>query len=145
MPIFECDKCKRTGDEKNFKKIENLDFCIPCANAYVEEKISAVIATTTNNIDGFSVDRYIDIESIEHVIGTGPISEFTSDVEDFFGRRSSAFERKLKEARELSLKNLKLSCFEKGGNAILGICFNYTEFSGNRIGLITSGTIVKIK
>ena len=34
---------------------------------------------------------------------------------------------------------------KKGGDAVVGIDVDYTEFSGNRIGLIVNGTIVKLE
>lgn len=109
------------------------------------EKINNIIITTTNNIDGYSVKKYIDIESVEIVIGTGLFSEFTTSIQDFLGQRSTAFEGKLKEAKQFAMNKLKEESYNKGGNAIIGIAINYTEFDGNRIGLIINGTIVEIE
>jgi uncharacterized protein YbjQ (UPF0145 family) len=33
----------------------------------------------------------------------------------------------------------------KGANAVVGVDIDYTEFSGNRIGVVASGTIVCIE
>ena len=43
------------------------------------------------------------------------------------------------------MKLLKYNAYKKGGNAVIGIDIDYTEFSGNRVGLIINGTIVKIE
>ena len=100
--------------------------------------------TTTHSIDGHSVKRYLGIESVEFVIGTGVFSEISTDFQDFFGRRSSAFERKLQEAKKTAFDTLAMIAAERGANAILGIDVDYAEFTGNRIGLIVNGTLVEI-
>ena len=96
------------------------------------------------NIDGYKVKKYIDIESVEVVIGTGIISEVVSDFSDAFGMRSTPFESKLAQAKAHALKRLKYIASSKGGDAVIGVDIDYTEFSGNKIGVIVSGTIVKL-
>lgn len=110
-----------------------------------EDAYEKIILTTTNNIDGFRVKKYIDIVSYEYVIGTGPISEFTSGISDFLGERSSSFEIKLKEAKKVSMDKIKLEAYSLGGDAVIGIDLEYASFEGNRIAVIVSGTIVKLE
>jgi uncharacterized protein YbjQ (UPF0145 family) len=100
--------------------------------------------TTTPSLDGYYIKDYLDIESVEIVAGTGMFSEFGGDVADFFGARSTAFEQKLQKAKRTALDKLRYRAFEIGGNAVVGIDLDYTEFSGNRIGLIANGTIVVV-
>jgi uncharacterized protein YbjQ (UPF0145 family) len=107
-------------------------------------KSKEVKLTTTNNIDGYKVKKYINIESIEVVIGTGVFSEFTTSFQDFFGARSTGFEKKLADAKKAAMDLLKIAAVQKGGNAVIGIDLDYTEFSSNRIGIILNGTIVEI-
>lgn len=108
------------------------------------KKIDNIPLTTTMNIDGYKVKKYIDIESVEVVIGTGIISEVVSDFSDAFGMRSTPFESKLAQAKAHALKRLKYIASSKGGDAVIGVDIDYTEFSGNKIGVIVSGTIVKL-
>jgi uncharacterized protein YbjQ (UPF0145 family) len=61
-----------------------------------------------------------------------------------FGKRSSAYEIKLANAKKTALKKLKMIADELGGNAIIGVDLDFTEFTGNKIGVIISGTIVHI-
>ncbi|TGU71420.1 heavy metal-binding domain-containing protein [Geomonas terrae] len=144
-------KCCMCGDEAgflrgiSFQEIKRNDYCSSCATEYVTKAISAIIITTTNHLDGYVVKRYIDIESVEIVAGTGMFSEFGGDVADFFGARSTAFEQKLQKAKRTALDKLKYAAFERGGNAVIAIDLDYTEFSGNRIGLIANGTIVEVE
>src|ERR1017187_416809 len=59
-----------------------------------------VLVATTPSIDGHRIRKYLGIESVEFVIGTGVFSEVTSSIADFFGARSTAFENKLRTAKE---------------------------------------------
>jgi len=104
-----------------------------------------VIITTTPGIDGYRVKRYLGIESVEFVIGTGVFSEMTSSISDFFGARSSAFETKLRAAKQHAMEALKFLAAEKGANAVVAVDLDYTEFSGNRIALIINGTLVLVE
>lgn len=109
------------------------------------EASKAVIVTTTTGIDGYRVAQYLGIESVEFVIGTGIFSEVSSSFADFLGRRSSAFETKLRAAKEEAMKALKYIAAEKGANAVVAVDLDYTEFTGNRIALIINGTLVVIE
>lgn len=143
-----CVKCGQTGGllrDALFVSIKGDDYCPNCATKYVTESIKDIHITTTNNIDGYKVSKYIDIESVEIVIGTGIFSEFSGEISDFFGARSSAFEQKLQKAKKAAFEKLKYLAFEKGGNAVIGIDIDYTEFSGNRIGVVVNGTIVSVE
>jgi uncharacterized protein YbjQ (UPF0145 family) len=154
MPEVKCDSCGKTIEYGGFwslpekaaiVKINEKVYCKRCAQQFVDEAVSRVIMTTTPNIDGYVVKRYIDIDSVEIVIGTGVFSEFSGSVADFLGERSTMFEKKLQTAKQLALKKLKFDAFNKGGNAVIGIDLDYTEFSHNRIGLIANGTIVEVE
>ena len=108
----------------------------------LREQATSVVVTTTPSLDGYIIQKYLGIESVEFVIGTGPISELVSGVQDFFGARSSPFEEKLRAAKETAFETLKIRAVEKGGNAVVGVDLDYIDFSGNRIGLIVNGTVV---
>ena len=82
------------------------------------------------------------IESAEYVIGTGVFYEVVTHVKDFFGFRSSMFQKKLQKAKQEGFEVLKLLAAQKDAKAVVGIDFDYTEFSGNRVALILNGTLV---
>ena len=147
MAKQKCVKCGKEGgafSTISFQKLRGDTYCSECARLYVRHAIAGVQVTTTPSLDGFIVKRYLDIESVEIVVGTGMFSEFSSDFADFFGARSTAFEQKLQSAKRTALDKLRYLAFEKGGNAVIGIDLDYTEFSGNRIGLIANGTVVVV-
>lgn len=112
--------------------------------AALNRKANAVILTTTPSVDGFRVSAYLGIESVEIVIGTGFLSELSGELSDFMGQRSTRFEGKVQEAKGVAVQTLRLRAAEKGADAVIGIDLDYTEFTSNRIGLILSGTMVKL-
>jgi uncharacterized protein YbjQ (UPF0145 family) len=143
-----CARCGEAGGflkDASFINIKNQDHCQRCAKNIFDNAVKSIQITTTNNMDGYKINKYIDIESVEIVIGTGVFSEFGSDISDFFGARSTAFEVKMQKAKKVALERLKYIAFEKGGNAVIGIDIDYTEFSGNKIGVIANGTIVEVE
>ena len=130
---YTCAACKSEKHQDESEKIRKL-----------MQAASKVVVTTTNHVDGYSVNRYLGIESVEVVIGTGLFSEFTSGIQDFLGERSSAFEKKLQAGKQAAFETLTMRAAAKGAHAVIGIDFGYTEFSGNRIGLIINGTLVRL-
>ena len=110
----------------------------------LQEAAERVILTTTNTVDGYYVKKYMGIESVEYVIGTGLFSEVVTEVQDVFGARSSPFEKKLQKAKQEAFEVLKLLAAQKDANAVVGIDLDYTEFSGNRVALILNGTLVQL-
>lgn len=159
MSDLKCAVCQNTYPSKyHFSDIPNV--CTNCKNDPAtreqfpdifekhDEKmrlLETIPITTTNHIDGHQVVKYIDIECVEIVIGTGVISEIVSDFQDFFGARSKGFEKKLQDAKKFGFDVLKRIAVDKGGNAVIGIDIDYSSFQGNRMAIIINGTVVQIE
>ena len=149
-----CTSCKELVDGKNpgreaaDREREAADREREAADrereAMLRKRAESVLVTSTHNSDGWKVAEYLGIESVECVIGTGMFSEISSGVSDFLGMRSTAFEKKLQTAKASTFEAIKVLAARKGGNAIVGVDMDYTEFSGNRIGLIVNGTVVLV-
>lgn len=128
--------CPACNEKLKSEKAANLERLTKLAQS--------VIVTTTPGIDGQRVLRYLGIESVEFVIGTGLFSEITTEWQDFFGQRSSAFETKLQQAKTTAIQTMRMRAAAKGANAVVAVDLDYTEFSGNRIGLMLNGTLVEV-
>jgi uncharacterized protein YbjQ (UPF0145 family) len=134
---YYCEDCKQKIAQKNAAdKVQRIE--------KLKDEASKVIVTTTMNVDRYYVAKYVGIESVEFVIGTGAFSEISTSIADFFGARSSAFEKKLRAAKAHAIEALKFLAAEQGANAVIGIDLDYTEFTGNRIALIINGTLVQL-
>ncbi len=145
MSQINCERCGKNFDDRQARKIRGQMVCPDCTRQAVSIAQQEVILTTTSNIEGYAIRQYLGIESVEIVIGTGVISEFTSAITDFFGERSSAFEKKLAHAKSAAIQRLKAVAFQKGANAVVGMDIDYTEFAANRIGVVVNGTLVRIE
>lgn len=132
--------CSVCGRKTETEFIRDKEYC----KSDFIDYINKVILSSTQLLDGYRIKEYVGIETATIVIGTGVLAEFTSDISDFFGARSSAFERKLVDAKNGALDRLKLVARSRGANAVIGVSINFTEFTSNRIGLMAYGTIVKV-
>ncbi len=101
--------------------------------------------TTGFDFSGYKITKYIGVMSGEVVLGTGFLSEFSASISDLLGAESSAFAEKLESAKDAAIEKLKLKSAQKGGNAIIGIDFDYVTFASNMIGVIANGTSVVIE
>ena len=101
--------------------------------------------TTGYSFEGYRIEAYCGVVCAEVVMGTGFFSEWSASVSDLFGEHSNAFESKLEEARRAAMRRLVEKTALAGGNALIGIDFDYVNFVGNLMGVIASGTAVKIE
>ena len=114
-------------------------------NPFSSPKIKEHKLTTGYNFEHFDITKYNGIVSGETVIGTGFISDIKASFSDFFGVDSKAYSNKLKEAKKAAIYDMITESISQGGNAIIGISYNYVAFSGNMIGISVSGTSVNIE
>lgn len=140
-----CESCKAKEAQEKEREATQKAEQLAERLAQLREQAKSVVLTTTHNIDGHRVVKYLGIESVEFVIGTGLFSELSTGFDDMLGQRSSAFETKLQGAKKIAFETLTFRAAQKGANAIVGIDVDYTEFSGNRVGLIVNGTLVQIE
>ena len=109
------------------------------------EKLSQHLLTSGFNFEGFKIVKYINILSGETVIGTGFINELKASVSDSFGTESNAFSSKLESAKQSALNKLIAKSISLGGNALIGVDFDYITFFNNMIGVSANGTSVFIE
>ena len=102
-----CDNCKAADSLKQEQDAKQASQAEKRRQDQIKQAALKVLVTTTQSIDGYYVKKYIGIESVEYVIGTGLFSEVTSDFADFFGARSTAFEKKLQVAKQNAFFVLK--------------------------------------
>ena len=104
-----------------------------------------MLLTSGYNFEGYEIISYLGHKSSQVVLGTGFLSSFNAAVSDIFGSRSSSYEEKLDSAEGAAKDRLVQQAKKLGGNAIIGIDVDYTTFSSDIIGVIVSGTIVKVE
>ncbi len=109
-----------------------------------EERIRNFLATNSFNFEGYSIDKYLGIVCGDSVLGTGFLSELSVSAADWLGNESNRFSEKIGEAREKAMYRMLVKADKLGANAIIGVSFSYSNFSGNVIGVVATGTAVVI-
>ena len=110
-----------------------------------DEQIKSIMTTTGYNFETHKILEYIGVSSGEVVLGTGFLSEFSAGISDFFGSASGSFAEKLEKAKNAALYILLNNAADKDANAIIGIDFDYITFASNMIGVVATGTLVKVQ
>ena len=82
----------------------------------------------------------------ETIIGANAIKDFMAGLTDFFGGRSTTYEKVLIEAKETAIKELEERATRLGANAIVGIDLDYETVgqNGGMLMVTVSGTAVVI-
>lgn len=111
----------------------------------IEQQRNNHLLTTGYNFEGYCIKRYIMVVSGETVLGTGMFSEFSASLSDLFGTESNAFSEKLAAARTSAENKLISRSIACGGNALIGVDFDYVNFRDNIMGVIATGTSVFIE
>jgi len=109
---------------------------------------NTIILTTTNSIDGYKVIKNLDIVAAECAFGMNIFKDLLTNLSDVFGGRSKTTQNTLKNARIKCLNDLKEEALSIGANAVLGVDFDYSEFSGggkSMLFIVASGTAVIIE
>jgi len=103
-----------------------------------------MLMTTSNSFEGHVIKAYKGVCSGECILGTGFLSEISASVADLLGSESNRFSEKLKEAKEAAIEKLKAEVWLSGGNAIIGVDFDYITLYKNILGVVANGTAVLI-
>lgn len=88
------------------------------------------IFSTTNNIEGGKIIRYIDVICTNIVVGTNVFSDFAASFTDFFGGKSNSYKKKLNLIYNEAKKELKQKAVQIGANCVVGFQVDFDEISG---------------
>lgn len=105
-----------------------------------------MILSTTPTLEGKTIKEYKGIVTGETIIGANAIKDFMAGLTDFFGGRSSTYEKVLIEAKSTALAEMEERARKMGANAIVGIDLDYETLGtgGGMLMVIASGTAVVI-
>jgi uncharacterized protein YbjQ (UPF0145 family) len=102
-----------------------------------------VITTTTHDIQGQTISQYLGIVVGESIIATNIMRDIMATVRDVVGGRSGAYEEKMREARDIALKEMTELAQEMGADAIVGVDIDYETVGNGMMMVSASGTAVK--
>ena len=100
--------------------------------------------STGNNIDGYTIKKYYEVVSKSTFLGIGTFEYGDIGLSIWHGLESDTFSNKLEQARNNSINKIIEETIKLGGNAIIGVSFDYINFGTNMIGVVANGTVVEI-
>ena len=78
-------------------------------------------------------------------MGSGMIAEVSSSIGDLTGSETTAFNSKIQLARNAAYERIVEKALELGGNAIIGLKYDYFVLKSNIICVCIQGTAVLIE
>ena len=106
--------------------------------------IDAIKMTSGFTFDRHTISEYFGFISEETVVGMGFLKGIAASITDLTGSESESLRKKLLSAKQTVMARLRENAFHLGANAIIGLDLDYTMFGGSLLGVIVSGTAVKI-
>lgn len=104
-----------------------------------------MIVTTTHHIEGRQIRSYEGIVTGEAIIGAHVVKDLFASIRDFVGGRSGAYEKTIREAKDIALQEMTEQAKALGADAILAVDIDYQTMgqSNSMLVAIASGTAVK--
>lgn len=106
-----------------------------------------MIITTTPTVEGRRIREYRGIVTGEAILGANIFRDLFAGLRDIVGGRSAAYEKELRNAREVAMAEMAASAKELGANAVVGVDLDY-EVLGQNNGMLmvsVSGTAVIVE
>lgn len=106
-----------------------------------------MLVTTTDSLEGKTIVAYYGVVSGEAILGANIFRDFFASIRDIVGGRSGMYEKSLREAKEIAMREMIEAAQALGANAVIGIDIDYENISigegGSMLMVATSGTAVK--
>ncbi len=105
-----------------------------------------MLITTTNTVEGKKVIKYLGLVSGEAILGANIIKDFLAGIRDIVGGRSAAYEKELRQAKEIAIAEMKEQAAALGGNGVIGVDLDFeTIGQGSMLMVSACGTAVLIE
>jgi len=105
-----------------------------------------MIITSTNDIKGYKITRYLGLVNVNVVLGANFFSDIFASFTDVFGGYSDTYQSKLDKIYGDALLKLMEKAENKRADALVGVSFDFDEISGKGVSMfmVTAyGTAVK--
>ncbi|TKC16277.1 YbjQ family protein [Robertmurraya kyonggiensis] len=104
-----------------------------------------MLVTTTPSVEGQEIERYHGVVTGEAIMGANVVRDFLAGITDIIGGRSSAYENKLSEGREIAIREMEDKARRLGANAVVGVDLDFETLRDGMMMCIATGTAVTIK
>lgn len=120
--------------------MEKIGFCDSIIKSL--RILEDMLMTTTSTLENKTVKEYVGIVSGETIIGANLFKDFFAAIRDIIGGRSRSYERVLRKAKEIALKEMGENARALGANGIIGIDLDYETVGKGMLMVTASGTAV---
>lgn len=105
-----------------------------------------MIISTTPTLEGHPIQKYLGVVTGETIIGANVFKDMMAGITDFFGGRSTTYEKVLIQAKDTAIQEMVNRAGQWGANAIVGIDIDYETVggSGSMLMVTCSGTAVVV-
>jgi len=105
-----------------------------------------MLVLTTPNIEGKKIVKYLGLVSGEAILGANIFKDFFAGIRDIVGGRSAAYEKELRQAKEIAINEMIDEARDLGANAVIAVDLDYETIGigsgGNMLMVSASGTAV---
>ena len=108
-----------------------------------------MIVTTTSSLQDKQIAAYLGIVSGEAILGANIFRDLFAGLRDIVGGRSGAYEKSLREAKDIAMKEMQDAARKLGADGVIGVDLDYENITiGNGGGMLmvsASGTAIKLR
>ncbi|MFK7951555.1 MAG: heavy metal-binding domain-containing protein [Ekhidna sp.] len=106
-----------------------------------------MLLTTTDSIEGKKIQAYYGLVTGEAIIGANAFKDFFASITDIVGGRSGAYEKSLKDAKNIAVEEMIHTAKAMGANAVIAMDLDYETLGkdGGMMMVSANGTAVKIE
>ncbi len=104
-----------------------------------------MLITTTDNVEGHPIERYLGIVTGEAVFGVGVSANLKAGFTDLVGGRVESYEKELETAKNHAMVEMIKEAQILAAHAVVGIDIDYMEIMGKFFMVVMSGTAVTLK
>lgn len=112
------------------------------------KEVQIMLVTTTPNIEGRRVVEYLGLVSGEAIMGANIFADLFAGIRNVIGGRSAAYEKELRKAKDIALKEMEQEAAQRGADAVVGVDLDYEtitfEQGGSMLMVTASGTAVRL-
>ena len=106
-----------------------------------------MLILTTPSVEGRRIAQYFGLVSGEAILGANIFRDLFAGIRDIVGGRSAAYEKELRAAKDIALKEMAEQASALGANAVVGVDLDYETIGqgGSMLLVSACGTAVRVE
>jgi uncharacterized protein YbjQ (UPF0145 family) len=105
-----------------------------------------MLIITSPNIEGKKIVKYLGLVTGEAILGANIFKDFFAGIRDIVGGRSAAYEKELRQAKDIAIQEMVDEAQSMGGNGVISVDLDYETIqvgqAGGMLMVSASGTAV---